>query len=77
MSMYGEAVVEIDLTDFWKFVHEQHPFIGEVQYGVPRVNISNNTIEIDVAFDTLNHPSDWAQKSKVYSQWKELREKEK
>jgi hypothetical protein len=75
--MYGEGVIEIDLVDFWKFVHEQHPFIGDVQYGVPRLNVSNGTLEIDVAFSESVHPQDWAVPSKASVQWKELREKEK
>lgn len=72
MAIVGESVVEIDLTDFWAFVAKHHPHFEEVMYGVPRVNKSNGTIEIDTAFGTSCHPTDWAKKSKAQQQWEEL-----
>ena len=77
MALVGEATVEIPLEDFWDFVKTHHPDLYETQYGVPRVNIDNKTLEIDVAFSYGCHPTDWAEKSKAELQWIELREKNK
>lgn len=77
MAFVGEALIEIPLEDFWKYVKIHHPDLYETQYGVPRVNIDNQTLEIDVAFSYGCHPTEWAVKSKAELQWKELKEKNK
>jgi hypothetical protein len=69
----GEALIEIDMADFWEFVRKHHPDLGETLYGVPRVNKSNGTLEIDVAFSESCSPKDWAVKSKAESQWEDLK----
>ena len=73
----GEAMIEIDLIDFWEFVSNHHPELGEKVYGVPRVNAINGTIEIDVAFSETCNPEDWAEKPAVLQQWKTLKDSQK
>lgn len=73
MAIIGEATIEIDMVAFWEFVEKHHPKFDEVVYGVPRVNKSNGTLEIDVAFGYGCHPTDWAVKSKAEEQRKELK----
>lgn len=74
MAIVGEAMIEIDLVEFWEWVSKtQHPDVGEVLYGVPRINKSNQTMEIDIAFSLSCHPSDWADKSEAQKQWEALK----
>lgn len=70
MSCTYEGTIEIDLEDFAEFVANYHPEAPSVAYGVPRVNKSNETIEIDFAVGTDDcGPSDWAEKPKCLKQW--------
>jgi hypothetical protein len=71
--IHGQGTVEIEFADFWDFVRKHHPELGEVFYGVPRVNKSNQTLEIDIAFATECNPRDWAEKSKAEKQWEEIK----
>jgi len=73
MFMGTEGTFEFDLTEFWQWVRKQHPDMGEIQYGVPRVNKANWTLEIDFAASTDGHPQDWAKKPKAVLQWEELK----
>lgn len=74
MAFVGEAMVEIDLCEFWDWVTKtQHPDLGERVYGVPRVNKENQTLEIDVAFSQDCNPSSWAVKSEAEKQWENLK----
>ena len=75
MSFTAEGTIEIDLTEFWGWVHinyNPNPS-AEVQYGVPRVNKSNHTMEIDFAMGTETNPKDWFVKPDVLNQWEELK----
>jgi hypothetical protein len=74
MSFTAEGTIEIDLSDFWGFVNKNYnPYpSAEVQYGVPRVNKSNNTMEIDFAMGTVTNPKEWYVKPDVLKQWEEL-----
>jgi hypothetical protein len=74
MSFTAEGTIEIDIADFWEWVHENYtPCKGaEHQYGVPRVNKSNQTLEIDFAMGTDCNPKDWFEKPSVFKQWDEL-----
>ena len=67
-----EGTIEIDLAEFWSWVAKQHEAMGEVAYGIPRVNKSNQTLEIDFAASSDGLPSDWAQKPKAVTQWDSL-----
>ena len=68
------GTVSIDLADFWMFVQKYLPdFDGaEIAYGVPRVNKSNSTIEIDYSVSTEGTPYDWVNKPKAVLQWEEI-----
>ena len=49
------------------------PEAPSVAYGVPRVNESNGTMEIDFAVGTDDcEPSDWAEKPVCLTQWERL-----
>ena len=74
MSFTAEGTIEIDLADFWKWVHRMHFPVSlgtEIQFGVPRVNKSNMTLDIDFAAATDNDPCSWAVKPKAVTQWEE------
>ena len=75
MSFTAEGTIEIDLTEFWEWVHKNYnPYpSAEVQYGVPRVNKSNHTMEIDFAMGTETNPKDWFVKPDVLNQWEQLK----
>jgi hypothetical protein len=64
-----EGRIEIDLADFWEWVAKQHEPMGEITYGVPRINKSNSTLEIDFAACSDGTPSDWAVKPVAVKQW--------
>ena len=75
MSFSSEGTIEIDLADFWEWVHRMHLPVShgtEIRFGVPRVNKSNMTLDIDFAAATDNDPGDWAVKPKAVTQWEEL-----
>ena len=61
--------IEIPLEDFWEFVNKYVPVGVEVAFGVPKVNISNNTIEIPAALSTDGSPLDWTERPDFLSEW--------
>ena len=74
MSFTSEGTIEIDLAHFWEWVHKEHLPVShgtEIRFGVPRVNKSNMTLDIDFAAATDFNPADWAVKPKAVTQWKE------
>jgi hypothetical protein len=75
MSFTAEGTIEIDLVEFWEWIRKNYNPIpsAEVQYGVPRVNKSNLTMEIDFAMGTENNPNEWFVKPNVLKQWEELK----
>jgi hypothetical protein len=75
MSFTAEGTIEIDLADFFDWVYKEYvPCKGvEYQYGVPRVNKSNHTMEIDFAMGTETNPKEWFVKPDVLKQWEELK----
>lgn len=75
MAFTSEGFIEIDLSEFNDWVYNNYfPCKGvEFQLGVPRVNKSNQTIEIDFAMSTDGHPCDWGVVPVAVTQWKELK----
>lgn len=76
MSFTSEGTIEIDLADFWEWVHKEHlpvPKGSVYRCGVPRINKSNMTLDIDFAASTDNDPGSWAVKPKAVTQWEELK----
>ncbi len=75
MSFTAEGTIEIDLAEFWEWVYKDYsPCKGvEYQYGVPRVNKSNQILEIDFAMATGCNPKEWSEKPNVCKQWDELK----
>ncbi|QGT54403.1 hypothetical protein b3_0159 [Synechococcus phage B3] len=76
MAFTAEGTIEINTEDFFVWLYNNHaPVTGVLyQYGVPRVNKSNGTIEIDFAMDSECNPVDWIEKPKVCKQWENLNE---
>lgn len=70
-----EGTIEISLEEFWDFVEKLHPNDKnlEIRYGVPRINIENQTIDIDFAASSESNPSEWVIKPKAVTQWEELK----
>ncbi|AEC53205.1 hypothetical protein SCRM01_259 [Synechococcus phage S-CRM01] len=75
MSYTAQGTIEIDMADFTRWVYENYlPARGvEFQLGVPRVNKSNETMEIDFAMATDCNPREWVVKPDVCRQWNELK----
>ena len=72
MAASYEGLIEIPLEEFWEFVTKYHDkTIGEIAYGIPRVNRSNATIEISFAVGTECHPSGWAKKPLAVMEWEQ------
>lgn len=71
MSFTAEGTIEINLEEFFTWVYENYaPSNGaEYQYGVPRVNKSNHTLEIDFAMATGCNPQDWMEQPDALKQW--------
>jgi len=75
MAFTAEGTIEIDLAEFFTWVYENYaPGMAgaEYQYGVPRANKSNQTLEIDFAMATNCHPKDWFEQPDVVKQWKDV-----
>lgn len=75
MSYTLEGKIEIPLEDFWQWFHENYVPSGlrssESVFGVPRVNISNMTIEVEVALDSDNNPRNWIEPPSIIKEWDE------
>ena len=75
MSFIAEGTVEIDLCDLheWILSGGHLPVGPDYAWGPPRVNKSNQTLEIDFAMDNFgNNPATWAEKPNALKQWKDL-----
>jgi hypothetical protein len=80
MGYYCDGTIEIPLDEFTEFVLQYIPNgPAMTKLGVPKVNVSNGTIEIDFSQNTECWPEDEfdAEKKPVVRQWKELREFQK
>lgn len=79
MGRSYEGVIEIELADFWDWLLKNHlPATGDmIQFGVPRVSLDNDTLEISYAGADQAHPADWATTSKADQEWKALKDREK
>lgn len=74
MAFVGhEGMIEIEMAEFFEWLSTKHANFGEVHYGVPRINKSNMTMEVDFSASTDGHPSDWAVKPKSVQQWELLK----
>lgn len=74
MGFTCEGTIEIDLVDFWEFVAKYRETSAEIAYGVPRVNRSNNTMEIDFAESSDGDPAAWSVKPESVTQWEQLKD---
>ena len=75
MAYTAQGTIEIDMAEFTTWVYKNYmPAQGvEFQLGVPRVNKSNQTLEIDFAMSTDGNPRDWAETPDVVRQWDALK----
>ena len=72
MSFTAEGTIEIDMEDFTRWIYENYLPTQwvEFQLGIPRVNKSNQTLEVDFAMGTgTNHPKNWSKIPKAIQQW--------
>jgi hypothetical protein len=80
MGFYCDGTIEIPMDEFVEFILQFVP-VGHanVMVGVPRVNVGNDTIEIDYSMNTECHPKDevGGENKPVVRQWEELREFQK
>ena len=74
MSYTAEGTIEIDIAEFTEWVYKNYmPKDVEFQLGVPRVNKSNQTFEVDFAMSTDGNPRDWAKTPDAVKQWDALK----
>jgi hypothetical protein len=75
MSFTAQGTIEIDLEEFFTWVYQNYvPTSGvEYRYGVPRVNKSNGTLELDFVMATECDPKDWIETPDAIKQWEELK----
>lgn len=77
MFIASEGFIEIPLEQLREWIIRYNPQFtnSNLNLGVPRVNASNMTLEIDFASsfgDDPTEPSEWAEAPKALNQWKEL-----
>ena len=76
MSYTAEGTIEIPTEEFFSWVR-RHYCPGptrtgsNVQYGAPRVNKSNKTIEVDFAMGDDCSPAEWLVKPDCVREWEE------
>jgi hypothetical protein len=75
----GTGKLEIDLNDFWEFIHGYINGNFEIQFGVPKINNENQTLEVDYLFNTECHPTEEMnyKDTVVSKQWQELNNNKK
>ena len=66
-----EGTIEIDMAEFWGFVHNYCPVKSETAFGLPRFNKLNNTMEIDFAASDQGDPKQWKCPPVAVKQWEE------
>ena len=74
MAYWCDGVIELSRNEFEGWLHEQYaPVVkGPIVYGVPRVNKSNQTIEIAFAAGSDDAPpQQWADKPRAIVEWEE------
>ena len=73
MSFTAEGTIEVDMGDFTRWIYENYLPTKSVEFqlGIPRVNKSNQTLEIDFAMGTESHPENWSKIPKAIQQWKD------
>ena len=68
----GEGKIEIPLEDFWEIVNKFHDHEScEILFGVPKVNKDNQTLEINYAYSSHSHPSEWVGGSVAKNEWED------
>ena len=72
MAYWCDGVIELSRNEFEAWLHEHYAPTGRgpVVYGVPRVNKSNQTIEIAFAAGSDDAtPQQWAEKPRAIVEW--------
>ena len=72
MAYWCDGVVELSRNEFEGWLHEHYAPTerGPIVYGVPRVNKSNQTIEIAFAAGSDDAPpQQWADKPRAIVEW--------
>lgn len=73
-AFMGEAEIEIPMEEFFQYLKKHHPYLENVCYGVPRVDKSNETLVVSVAFGTQDiSPEDWTEEPKAVREWREIK----
>ena len=74
MAYWCDGVIELSRNEFEAWLHEHYAPTGggPIVYGVPRVNKSNQTIEIAFAAGSDDDPpQQWADKPRAIVEWEE------
>ena len=74
MAYWCDGVIELSRDEFVEWLNKCHAPVGKgpIAYGVPRVNKSNQTIEIAFAAGSDDAPpQQWADKPRAIVEWEE------
>lgn len=74
MAYWCDGVIELSREEFESWLHENHAPTGKgpIVYGVPRVNKSNQTVEIAFAAGSDDAPpQQWSDKPRALVEWEE------
>ena len=74
MAYWCDGVIELSRDEFEGWLREHYAPVGKgpIVYGVPRVNKSNQTIEIAFAAGSDDAPpQQWADKPRAIVEWEE------
>ena len=72
MAYWCEGTIELPCEEFEEWLNKYHAPVGKepIVYGVPRVNKSNQTIEIAFAAGSDDAPpQQWADKPRAIVEW--------
>jgi hypothetical protein len=74
MAFAFEGMIEIPLEELFTWAENTYGLKGGYErfYGVPKVNKSNQTLEISFAGSDTNDPSTWSKKPKAALEWEEV-----
>ena len=74
MAYWCDGVIELSRVEFEEWLNKYHAPVGKepIAYGVPRLNKSNQTIEIAFAAGSDDAPpQQWADKPRALVEWEE------
>lgn len=73
MLTIADGLIEIDVNEFFEILFKEKYVprsLDFVEFGVPRTNIHNETLEIPFASSMSGSPSEWTSPPEFLNEWK-------